>query len=181
MHKQKSAIVEIIETIIVSYIVLMVVFKLIAFPEQVVGASMQPTLHTGDRILVQRLSKIYREFRRGEIVVLVPPGDMNIHYVKRIIGLPGDIIKISDCKVLVSKNGKKYDLEEIYLDEHECTDGGRAIAEGRALRLGDDEYVVLGDNRSNSADSRVFGVINNDNIQGSVIFRFWPPKDFGFL
>ncbi len=181
MTKPKSVIIEIVETLIVSYLVLMVVFKLIAFPEQVVGASMTPTLHTGDRILVQRLTKLFREFTRGEIVVLEPPGLDGTHYVKRIVGMPGDIVKISDCFVTISNNGTKYELDEYYLEKTECTLGGSMIPEGRALRLKDDEFMVLGDNRSNSADSRAFGVISKDRIQGTVVFRFWPPKDFGFL
>jgi signal peptidase I len=181
MNKPKSVIIEIVETLIVSYIVLMVVFKLIAFPEQVVGASMEPTLHTGDRILVQRLSKHFRDFVRGEIVVLEPPGLNGTHYVKRIIGMPGDIVKINDCMVTISSNGTKYELNEFYLEKTECTDGGSMIVEGRAMRLGDDEYMVLGDNRSNSADSRAFGLISRDRIQGTVVFRFWPPKSVGFF
>lgn len=181
MNKPKSVIIEIVETLIVSYIVLMVVFKLVAFPEQVVGASMEPTLHTGDRILVQRLSKHFRDFNRGEIVVLEPPGLDGTHYVKRVIGMPGDIVKISDCFVTISNNGIKYELDEHYLEKTECTDGGKMIVEGRAMRLGNDEYMVLGDNRSNSADSRAFGPIARERIQGSVAFRFWPPSDFGFF
>ncbi len=181
MTKPKSVIIEIVETLIVSYLVLMVVFKLIAFPEQVVGASMQPTLHTGDRILVQRLTKHFRSFTRGEIVVLEPPGLNGTHYVKRLVGMPGDIIKISDCLVTISSKGLKYELNEYYLEKTECTSGGTAISEGRALRIKEDEYMVLGDNRSNSADSRSFGLISKDRIQGTVVFRFWPPKSFGFL
>lgn len=179
--KTRETIVEIAETIIVSYIVLIVIFKLIAFPEQVSGASMNPTLATGDRILVQRVSKLYRDFVRGEVVVLTPPGDDDIHYVKRIVGLPGDIIKISDCQVFVTKQGEKFGLDETYLPPTVCTGGGTVIKEGRALRLGDNEYMVLGDNRENSSDSRFFGVVTRDRILGTVIFRFWPPKEAGYL
>lgn len=179
--KPKETFVEIAETIIVSYIVLIVIFKLVAFPEQVSGASMRPTLATGDRILVQRVSKLYRDFSRGEVVVLTPPGDNDIHYVKRIVGLPGDIIKINDCEVFITKQGEKFSLDETYLAPAVCTSGGTVIREGRALRLGDNEYMVLGDNRENSADSRFFGVVTRDRILGAVIFRFWPPKEVGFF
>jgi len=181
MTKPKFVIIEIFETLIVSYVVLMVVFKLVAFPEQVVGASMKPTLQTGDRILVQRLTKHFRDFSRGEIVVLEPPGLEDTHYVKRLIGMPGDIVKIKDCMVTISRQGAKYELSEYYLERTECTLGGNVIPEGRALRVQDNEYMVLGDNRSNSADSRAFGLISRDRIQGTVIFRFWPPRGFGFL
>lgn len=179
--KAKDTVFEIAETIIVSYLVLIVIFKLIAFPEQVSGASMKPTLTTGDRILVQRVSKVYRDFIRGEIVVLIPPVDNDVHYVKRVVGLPGDIVKISNCEVFITKQGEKFALEEDYLDPTACTAGGTVIKEGRALRLGDNEYMVLGDNRENSSDSRFFGIVTRDRILGTVIFRFWPPKGVGFL
>ena len=179
--KTKETILEIIETIIVSYVVLIVIFKLIAFPEQVSGASMKPTLATGDRILVQRVSKVYRDFVRGEIVVLMPPGNNDIHYVKRIVGIPGDIVKISDCEVFITRRGEKFGLVEDYLEPTTCTSGGTIVKENRALRLGDKEYLVLGDNRENSADSRFFGIVSRDRILGTVIFRFWPPNEAGFL
>lgn len=175
----KNVILEIIESFITSFVVLSAIYLFLAFPEIVSGASMEPNIHDGERILVEKVTKYFSPtpFKRGDIVVLHPPGDDSIDYVKRVIGLPGETVGYMDCKVVISDGSGNKTLEEPYLYEDTCT----ADAMGKSRRLEDNEYVVLGDNRGKSADSRVFGPIAADRIVGKVIFRFWPLNTISFL
>lgn len=177
----KGFFIDVLETFVSSFAVLLVIYLSIAFPEVVLGASMEPSLHTGERILVERVTKHVIDFERGDIVVLHPPGDDNIDYVKRVIAVPGDIVKVYNCEVFITKGGEKFKLDEGYLDAGTCTAGGPALRDGRSLKIEDNEYFVLGDNRQKSADSRTFGPVKKERIVGRVIFRFWPTDSFGFI
>jgi len=173
-----SIIYDLVETFCVSAVVIFAIYGSVGSIELVWGASMEPTFHTGERILVD---KLFRKFDRGEVVVLYPPGKDSRHFIKRIIGLPGDVFKIYNCKVLISQDGIKYSLEEDYLPKDICTQGGLELEEGRSIKVPEDSYIVLGDNRPNSADSRVFGAVKAEKILGRVVFRFWPLTKMGFV
>ncbi len=177
---RKRFVLEIIETFLSSIIILFLIYMWIAMPEVVWGASMEPNYFTGERILVEKITKLYKDFGRGEVVVLNPPGNNSADYIKRIVGMPGDIVKIFDCKVYIFKDSKKFELQEDYLPNGRCTGEGTVIQEGRALKVPADSYMVLGDNREVSADSRYFGFVKRDRILGRVIFRFWPINRIGF-
>lgn len=175
MTEQKTGFfTEIVETLITSFIVLMVIYWTVALPEVVIGASMEPTFYSGERILVERITKYLEPYERGDVVVLHPPGDDNVDYIKRIIGVEGDVVKVLDCKVYISRDGNRFKLEEPYLYEGICTQEGPKLKEGRSLRIEEDQFLVLGDNRNKSADSRSFGLIEEGRILGKVVFRFWP-------
>lgn len=179
--KFKELIFEFAEALVSSMVIVLALYIFVASVEVVWGPSMEPTFHSGERILVDRISKIFIPLKRGEVVVFRPPGDDERHFIKRVIGVPGDIFKIIDCGVVVSNDGQKYQLEEDYLDKNSCTVGGNAIKEGRALRLDSQQYAFLGDNREESLDSRYLGLIEKNRIIGRVIFRFWPLNKFGFI
>ncbi|MFA6981588.1 MAG: signal peptidase I [Patescibacteria group bacterium] len=177
----KKFILEMLETFFSSAVVLFVIYMWIAMPELVFGASMEPNFHTGQRILVEKVTKHFKDFERGEVVVLNPPGNDNIDYIKRVIGLPGDVVKIKDCGVYIYTDGKGYKLQEDYLTDGICTTDGPSMKEGRSVRIEDGYYFVLGDNRTESADSRVFGLVKADRMLGRVVFRFWPIDKAGLL
>lgn len=170
----KDFIIELLETFVTSFVVLMLIYWFVALPEVVVGASMEPTIYNGQRIIVERVTKNFKNFERGDIVVLHPPENDNIDYVKRVVGVPGDVIKIYNCEVFISRDGSKFVLQEPYLEEGICTSAGDKIKEGHSIKVEEDEYVVLGDNRNSSADSRLFGLLKEDRIVGRVAMRFWP-------
>jgi len=174
-------ILDIIESFVSSFVVLMVLYVFLAFPEIVSGASMEPMLHSGERILVERISKHVTGIERGDVIIFHPPGDDSVDYVKRVIGVPGDVVKVSDCKVYVTAEGSRYELEESYLYEGTCTGAGPSLKEGRAQKVEEGEYIVLGDNRTKSADSRFFGPITEDRVVGKAVLRFWPPKNLEIL
>jgi signal peptidase I len=175
----KNFILEIIESFITSFVVLAVIYLFLAFPEIVSGASMEPGIQDGERIIVEKVTKQFSDkpFKRGDVVVLHPPDNESIDYIKRVIGLPGEVVGIADCKVNISDGNGKFTLEEPYLFSDTCT----RDPSGKARRLEANEYFVLGDNRERSADSRLFGPVTTDHIVGKAIFRFWPPQKLGFL
>lgn len=177
----KNTILELIETVITSAIVIFTIYATIALPELVQGASMEPNFYTDERILVEKVTKYFKEYKTGEVVVLNPPNNDNVDFIKRIIGEPGDIVKILDCDIYINRDGVKYKLSEQYLPEDTCTPAGAKLQEGHSVKLGANEYLLLGDNRTNSADSRFFGLVERDRIVGRVVFRFWPLSRIGFI
>ena len=183
LRKEKDFIIEMLETFLTSFAVLMLIYWLVALPEIVLGASMEPTIFAGERILVEKVTKRFGDYTRGDIVVLNPPDNDDLDYVKRVIGVPGDIVKILECAVYISRDGEKFVLEEPYLYTETCTntDVGTALKEGRSIKLESGQYIVLGDNRARSADSRFFGVLTEDRIVGKVVLRFWPLSKLEFF
>jgi len=163
------------ESLIVSLIVLLSIYVLIAFPVEVSGSSMEPNYKNGDRLLIERLTKYFEGYKLGDTVVLHPPKADFIDYIKRIVAVPGDTVKIYNCKLEILRGGVKYVLDEsIYLSDEICTVGGLKLEDGRVYTLKDSEYMVLGDNRNASQDSRAFGFVKEERIQGKVVARFWP-------
>lgn len=173
---------ELVESFLTSLAVVLFLYITIGSVEVVWGASMEPNFETGERILVDKISKNIREFKRGEVVVLVPPNETSKHYIKRIVGLPGDIIKVFECSIYIYRDGKQFKLEEGYLGKDGCTLGGKDfLQEGRSIEIKEGYYVVMGDNRGNSLDSRFFGMVKRSEIVGEVVFRFWPIAKIGFI
>lgn len=179
--KIKGVILEIGEALIMSFIVIMLLYMFIASVEVVWGPSMEPSFYSGERILVDRITKNLFPLKRGEVVVFFPPGDDDKHYIKRVIGMPGDLFKVIDCGVVISKDGEKFQLDESYLAKDTCTEGSVKIREGRSIKVGDNQYALLGDNRDESLDSRVLGFVDKGRIIGRVVFRFWPLNRIGFV
>jgi len=177
----KTIFSDIEESLISSIMVLAIIYRFVAVPEVVHGASMYPNFDSGERILLEKVTKSFKPYKRGEVVILHPPGNEKVDYLKRIVALPGDVVKIRDCKIYISYGGQKFELQEDYLDPSVCTTEGSFFKEGHSIRLSEDEYLVFGDNRGNSIDSRYFGTVKEKNIQGRVVFRFWPLEKAGFL
>ena len=125
------------------------------------GRSMTPTLRDGDQYLLNRIAYLFREPLRGDLVVLHDPGHTDMA-IKRIVGLPGDTIEAKNGSIFV--NGKK--LPEPYLAPSTLTSPGHALK--HVVQLGAKSYFVMGDNRSESEDSRFYGPIQRDNIVGVV-------------
>lgn len=181
MRRIKDTLLELVETFVVSFVVIFLIYQFVASMEVVSGSSMEPSFETNERILVDKVSPFFKPFTRGEVVVLIPPNENSKHYIKRVVAVPGDIIKIFDCKVFISNDMGQFELQETYLAPGICTSGGALLRDGRSVKLGSQEYAVLGDNRPYSVDSRFFGIITRKNLLGRVVFRFWPPAKAGFL
>lgn len=164
---------------------LLIVSLLYAFvikPYNVKGDSMDPTLKDGERVIVNKLGKTFGHLDRGNVIVF--HADENSDYVKRIIGVPGDHIEYKHDMLFV--NGKK--TAEPYLDynmkhkNYEEITGSFKSSDlpnsGGQYKIPADKYLVLGDNREVSKDSRAFGLIDKKQIVGKVSLRFWPFSEF---
>jgi signal peptidase I len=150
--------------------VLLVLYGLVFNFSVVRGSSMSPGIHDGDRILVNHLSYLLQPVQRGDIVVLRYPLDPRLDYIKRVIGLPGDLVRIHGG--FVSVNGEV--LEEPYIS--------RPDPRGDlCVRVEAEHYFVMGDNRPHSSDSREFGQVPRENLVGKVDLCVWPPTRVGVL
>ena len=143
---------------------------------QVQGSSMEPKLSTEDNLIVDKISYRFHDPERFDIVVFPFRYEENIFYIKRVIGLPGETIRI-DEKGNILINGEI--LEESYGKEV-IQSPGRAYEE---IVLADDEYFLMGDNRNNSTDSRdpSVGNVRRDEIVGRAWLRIWPLDQVGFI
>lgn len=162
-----------VKTIIVALAITFFIKMFIVDATIVSGKSMLNTLHDGDWLMVNKVGKHFRDYKRGEIVILNAPDFPNRLYVKRVIGVPGDFVELRDGDVYV--NSEK--LEEKYLD----VDHTPAKTDQVGWVLGDNEYLVFGDNRTNSNDSRDFGQIYKEEIVGHAFFRIYPFADAGMI
>jgi signal peptidase I len=151
--------------------VLALVMVFVIQPVKVEGTSMLPYLHDGERIFVNKLI-YYDDFRwapkiyRGDIVVFWFPEDPSKSYIKRVIGLPGDKVEVREGHVVVNHQ----ELVETYLDPH--NNMSHASRPETFVKPG--YYFVMGDNRDNSSDSRIWGLVPKKYIYGKALFRYWP-------
>lgn len=144
---------------------------LIVFNLSVVrGSSMAPGIHDGDRILVGQWSYLLGDVERGDVVVMSYPVDPSLDYIKRVIGLPGDEVRMTGGEVFV--NGER--IDEPYVDEFEP-----GVSYFTKVRAG--HFFVLGDNRPHSSDSREFGQVPRELLKGRVDLRVWPLSRAGFV
>lgn len=132
------------------------------------GPSMQPGLHTDERVLVNSLAYTFRGPERGDVIVFHPPTAPNERYIKRVIGLPGDTITLTANDVIV--NGVT--LHETYITP--APPGETENPEPQTIKLSESQYFVMGDNRTNSEDSRFFGPITQHEVIGKAEYVVWP-------
>ncbi|WP_051978756.1 signal peptidase I [Edaphobacter aggregans] len=141
-------------------------------PVRVEGTSMLPMLEDQDRLFINKLAYRVGEIQRGDVVVFLYPHDHQKSYIKRVIALPGDDLKIEHGHVFV--NGKE--LVEKYVPPRFEDD--RSLPE---TRVPAHEYFVMGDHRSISSDSRDFGPVDRDLIYGKAAFVYWPMEQVGVV
>ena len=169
---------------IVAFIIVGGVYFFLGRPFTVSGASMYPTLHNGDRMVLSKVGDIHR----FDVVILKAP-DENVEYIKRVIGMPGDTVEMKNGVLYI--NGKKVDQpfintealakQTVFMDDFtlESLTGESKVPEGK--------YFVLGDNRGVSKDSRMIGFIDRSAIEGKAVFTIWPfgriggQKNYGYL
>ncbi len=144
-------------------------------PFVVDGESMHPTFENLDYLIVDELVYRFEAPARGDVIVFRYPGDTSIFYIKRIIGLPGETVSINHGIVTITTaSGQSLTLSEPYIVAKDATTYPK-------VTLGPDEYFVMGDNRPNSSDSRVWGPLPRKDIIGRVDLRLLPISRIGFL
>ncbi|MBX6361229.1 signal peptidase I [Pseudacidobacterium ailaaui] len=141
-------------------------------PVRVEGTSMQPELRDQDRLFVNKFAYDIEKISRGDVVVFYYPRDLSKSYIKRVIGLPGDDIRIREGRVYV--NGK-------LLDEPYVPRSYRDVRSMGDLTVPPNEYFVMGDHRSISSDSRDFGPVPRKLIYGKAAFVYWPADNMGLV
>lgn len=167
-EKRYRLVREVIETIVLTLLMFMVI-RLAVQNFNIDGMSMEPSLHNGELILVDKWSYLFHAPQRGDVVVFVAPRTPSQDYIKRIIGLPGDVITIQGTVVFV--DGVK--LDETYVDP--ARQGNPyAFKPISNLVVPPNEYWVMGDNRAGSCDSRAFGFVPRQNIIGRAALVYWP-------
>lgn len=152
-----------LEIALEAFVIIFVMYFL-CWPYAIDGDSMLPGLHSNDRVIMSRLLVITNNFSRNDVVVCKIARDgQTKNVIKRVIGFPGDTVEVGGGDVFI--NGEP--IEEQYLDGQK-TDGQVKVT------LQNDEYFVLGDNRTLSMDSRDFGVVKRKELVGKIIFKFFP-------
>lgn len=172
--------------VLVAVVVIIFIKTFLITPYSVSGLSMYPTFDDKDKVIVSKISKTLNRLDNGDVVVFHQ--NKKSDYIKRIIGKPGDSVSYRNDKLFV--NGKKVD--EPYLELNKKNNRNTLLTENFSVNdlkgakdkneIPKNKYLVLGDNRENSIDSRssIVGLVDKDQIVGKVVMRFWPFKDMRF-
>ncbi|RZU40280.1 signal peptidase I [Edaphobacter modestus] len=172
MTRRSSGISSWLRDLVISVSVSAFIIIFLYQPVRVEGTSMLPVLEDQDRLFVNKLAYRVGEVHRGDVVVFLYPHDHQKSYIKRVIALPGDDLKIDHGRVFV--NGRE--LVERYVPPR--FEDGRSLPESI---VPDHEYFVMGDHRSISSDSRDFGPVDRDLIYGKAAFVYWPMEQVGVV
>lgn len=161
-----SFLIDVLETLVLS-VLLFLAINAISARIRVDGSSMEPTLQTGEFVVVNRLAYKLGEPELRDVVVFHFPGDPGLEYIKRVVGLPGDSVQIANGEVYVNDQL----LTEPYIASKPRYSGNWNVPDGHLF--------VLGDNRNNSSDSHNWGSVPMENVIGEAFFVYWPPTDWG--
>ncbi len=167
---------DILEVIFLALGLFLFIYLLILQPHKIKGASMMPNFPDSEFLLTDKVSYRFGEPKRGDVIVFKAPIDENEEFIKRIIGLPGEKVKIQSGHVYI--NGKLLD-ESAYLDPSVYTSGADFSKEGQEYIVPGGKYYVLGDNRPHSSDSRYWGPVTKDKITGHAWLIYWPINKAG--
>lgn len=160
-------------TIALAFILALVIRAYVVEARVIPSGSMLPTIHEGDRVLVNKIVYHFREPKRGEIIVFEAPVNAgeNQDFIKRVIGLPGETVEIKNGKVYVNERP----LPEDYIAEAPAYDFG-------PVTVPEDALFVMGDNRNSSYDSHLWNDwLRLDKVKGEAFARYWPPSRIGTI
>lgn len=165
-----SFVGDLIETFVMAGAIFVVVYFFLVQPHQVTGSSMLPNFSDGEYILTDKVSYHFRLPKRGDVIVFKAPKNQEKDFIKRIIALPGEKIKLEKGEIFINQEK----LEENYLPSTIITLPKSLVGEGQETVIPLDEYFVFGDNRQHSSDSRDWGTVPQGLIIGRAWLRYWP-------
>ncbi len=172
-----AAIFDFLQGIVIFLALLVMVYLFVMSPQEINGASMEPNFHNGEYILTNKISYRLTNPHRGDVVIFKSPRNKEIDFIKRVIGLPGERVRLSNNTIYI--NGQK--LNETYLAPDVYIFGGSFLAENQEIVVPPGKYFVMGDNRPHSADSREFGPIAKEDFIGKALLRYWPVSKTGLV
>jgi signal peptidase I len=178
-----GCLVEVVETLVLTLVIFFVIQNFIAQPYQVQQQSMEQTLEPRQYVLVDKLTPRWDEYNRGDIIVFNPPPSWTVDptpFIKRVIGEPGDTVEIKDDGY-VYVNGVKLDEPYTYKNTEGVNEPTEASPDQTRWVVPEGELFVMGDHRMKSADSRIFGPIEIENVVGRAFLRYWPISTLGIL
>lgn len=173
----KQTIVEMGEIFLIGISVVLLVYIFIGQNLEISGSSMYPFLHDKEQIITEKVSVKLSPLKRGEVIIFWHPNINTSLLVKRVIGLPGETIKIDGGKVYINNE----QIKEPYLGDRVITDEGSFLQIGQEYTIPADSYVVMGDNRDESTDSRTWGPVKSKLVIGRAILVFYPFNSFRFI
>lgn len=174
---EKESLIDFVKEILgfalVTIAIVLPIRLFVAEPYIVSGSSMEPTFHTNDYLIVDRLSLRFSNVKRGEVLILRHPQRKGEYLIKRVIGIPGDTVSMKDNEIMISNssNTEGFKLDQSYI-ENKATGSFSTV-------LGENQYFVLGDNRPRSADSRIWGNFSKADIIGRPLIRLIPVTEIG--
>ncbi len=166
----RNAVADVLEIFLIGITVFLLVYILVGQFLEVSGDSMHPYLKDKEQIIAEKLSIKFDPIQRNEVIIFWHPVSKSELLVKRVVALPGETIKIQNGFVYV--NGQK--LEETYLAPTVVTEGDEFLTEGKDYKVSEDYFIVMGDNRGESTDSRYWGPVHKDAVIGRALAVFYP-------
>lgn len=163
--------IDTMQTILLAASIFLVIYIFLFRPFQVSGESMFPTFKNGEYILTNLITLRFDDPKKGDVIVFKSPTDEEKDFIKRVIGVPGDSVYLKEGFVYV--NGDKID-ESAYLGSDVRTYGGGFLKESEPVTVPPDSYIVMGDNRPFSSDSREWGFLKKSAVIGKSFFVYWP-------
>ncbi|MFH1648915.1 MAG: signal peptidase I [Patescibacteria group bacterium] len=172
-----NILVDFFEITFIAVTVFVVVYVFVGQLLEVTGESMLPNFEDKEQIIAEKISVKFSDLERGEVVIFRHPEQRDKLIIKRVIGLPGETIKLDSGYVYI--NGEK--LSEDYVKEKDTTSSGQVIKEGTEYEIAENSYIFLGDNREKSTDSRDWGAVSKDLIVGRGVLVYYPVEKFRIL
>jgi signal peptidase I len=182
--KKKPIIREWVESIVIAFLLAMVIRAFIVQAFKIPSGSMRPTLLEGDLILVNKFIygakvpftdkrlPVLRDLKRGDVIVFIYPEDKSKDFIKRLVGLPGDVVEIRGGSIYINDQPAPESIfNQIYYYNR-----GNLAGPGEKITVPLDSYFVLGDNSATSKDSRYWGFVPKDNLLGQAMVVYWPPQ-----
>ena len=169
--KMRYFVKEWVEPVIIAVVLALIIRTFVVQAFKIPTGSMRPSLIEGDRILVNKFIYKFKEPARGDVIVFVSPEDKKKDFIKRLVGLSGEEIEISNGTVLINK--KAVDPDSVIRERYYYNRGDFG-AEGRTVTVPDDAYYALGDNSISSRDSRYWGFMPKKYLIGKAFLIYWP-------